>query len=112
MKKLFTAIRVFFTNLLNWPDNQIEDGVLDKTRALGGPFHTISDFETGDTVSVKDGVCPGGRRSQPVEEVGPMILHGEIQPGIRIRGLPYHPWEVIILKKLDKNKFPIHGLWQ
>lgn len=113
IKRLYTDICVFFHNLLTWPDNQIENGV-NKTRILPGPFYPISAFEIGDTVSVKrEAPGPGGRNGpNPVEEVGIMRLWGEMQPAIRICGLPFHPDEVILLKKLDKNKFPIHGLWQ
>ncbi len=97
-----------------------------------GPQHTIDDFYVGQIVSVKPGVCPGGRSHRPVQEVGLMMLHGKVQPAVRVMGLPYYPDELTIssedeikaankasLKaKLDKmerehNKIKqtIKGLW-
>ena len=84
----------------------------DYRNKLPGPFFSLTDFEVGDIVTVKPGVIPGGRINRMVEAVGPMKIHGEIQPGIRIMGMGYYPEEVILVKKRDKARNPIHGLWQ
>lgn len=79
---------------------------------LSGPFFSLTDFEVGDIVTVKSGVIPGGRINCPVEEIGPMPIHGLIQPAIRVMGMPYYPEELILVKKRDKIKHAINGLWQ
>ena len=79
---------------------------------LSGPFFSFTDFEVGDIVTVKNGVVPGGRINRMVEEVGEMRIHGEIHPAIRVMGMPYFPEELILVKKRDKARYPIHGLWQ
>lgn len=82
------------------------------SKVLCDPFHSISDFEVGDIVTVKLGVIPGGRQNRLVEEVGEMRIHGEKAVGVRVMGMPYFPEELILVSKKPKIQQLINGLWQ
>lgn len=106
---------MLLTTLKNWfsgKKNPFKKETGNKRKKLDGPFCRLEDFEVGDLVTTKPGVCPGGRTKVPVEEVGPMLLWGEIQPAVRVKNLPYLPEELILEKKRDKIKNPILGLWE
>lgn len=99
-------------NFFNWFKKKKSEQAFTFKKFLQGPFHDISEFEVGDLVTTKPDVSPGGRTNVPVSEVGPMMIHGQIAPAVRVMGLPYYADELIIVKKRAVIKESIPGLWR
>ena len=101
-----------FSSIKKWWDkNKTTTTEKNVRKPLLGPFYSFSDFEVGDLVTVKPGVVPGGRYSQPIEAIDyvPTFEGDGFEPAFFVRGVPYYPEELILIKKKPKT---IKGLWE